>query len=80
MRTVACIAALVVSTAFPALAQDFHRQRELNILKDIESSQRKQLELARAQARRDKDRARREEKVFVNAQRDARSARRFDRH
>lgn len=80
MRIVACIAALIVSMAVPALAQDFQRQRELNILKDIESSQRKQLELAREQARRDKDRARREENAYINAQRDARSARRFDRH
>jgi len=80
MRIVACTAALVVSMAFPVLAQDFQRQRELNILKDIESSQRKQLELAREQARRDKDRARREENAYINAQRDARSARRFDRH
>ncbi|CAM2758519.1 MULTISPECIES: hypothetical protein [Methylobacterium] len=80
MRIVACIAALIVSMAVPALAQDFQRQRELNILKDIESSQRKQLELAREQARRDRDRARREENAYINAQRDARSARRFDRH
>lgn len=80
MRIVACIAALIVSMAVPALAQDFQRQREFNILKDIESSQRKQLELAREQARRDKDRARRGENAYINAQRDARSARRFDRH
>ncbi|SFL58855.1 hypothetical protein [Methylobacterium pseudosasicola] len=79
MRAFICGALVFGSTVVPVLANDFERQRELNILKDIESSQRQQLELAREQAQRDKDRARREENAYVNAQRDAQSARRFDR-
>jgi hypothetical protein len=80
MRMIACIAVLVVSVINPAAADDFQTQRELNILKDIESNQRQQLEFARQQAQRDSERARREQNAYVNAQRDAQSARRFDRH
>ncbi|MCJ2093549.1 hypothetical protein MKK67_13770 [Methylobacterium sp. J-072] len=80
MRMIACIAVLVVSVTTPAVSQDFQKQRELDILKDIESNQRQQLEFAREQAHRDSERAWREENAYVNAQRDAQSARRFDRH
>ncbi|MCJ2060419.1 hypothetical protein MKL09_28325 [Methylobacterium sp. J-048] len=80
MRIAAFITLIFISTAAPALAQDFQRERELNVLKDIASSQRQQVELARQQAQRDGERAWRERNAYVNAQRDALSARRFDRH
>lgn len=81
MRSLArlALAFAIVSTAVPALAQDFARQRELNALKDIESSQRAQTEIMRLQAQRDSERAYKERNAYVNAKRDARSMRRFDR-
>lgn len=55
-------------------------QAEINALKDIAASQRQQTEISRRQAQRDSERAYREENEYVNAKRDARSMRRFDRH
>lgn len=85
MRALTFLAlAALLSVSAPVLAQDFAqdfaRQRELNALKDIAASQRQQTEILRQQAQRDSARAWREENARVNAQRDARSARRFDRH
>ncbi|SDN86330.1 hypothetical protein SAMN05216360_11220 [Methylobacterium phyllostachyos] len=74
------VLAALLSASAPVLAQDFARQRELDALKDIAASQRQQTEILRQQAQRDSERAWREENARVNAQRDARSARRFDQH
>ncbi|MEL6061086.1 MULTISPECIES: hypothetical protein [unclassified Methylobacterium] len=84
MRALTAIALTVgILASAPALAQEFAqnfaRQRELNALNDIAASQRQQTEILRRQAQRDSERAWRDENARVNAQRDARSARRFDR-
>lgn len=79
MRPVTRLALAIATTTAPALAQDFSRQRELNALRDIEASQRQQTEIMRRQAQRDSERAYRERNDYVNAKRDARSMRRFDR-
>lgn len=73
------VLAVVAMTAAPALAQDFDRQREMNALHDMARAQEHQArELSRLRQI-ENDRARREENERVNAKRDARSLRRFDR-
>lgn len=80
MRALALTAlAFVVSGAVPALAQDFSRQRELNALRDSARAQERQADELRRLRQIEGDRARREENDRVNAKRDARSMRRFDR-
>lgn len=80
MRMLTCIALIFVSSAAPTLAYDFDRERELNVLKDIASSQREQVQLAREQAQRDRERAWREGNARVNASQAAQSSPCGDRH
>lgn len=65
--------------AAPISSRAQSSQAEINALRDIAASQRQQSELMRRQAQRDSERAWREENAYVNAKRDARSMRRFDR-
>jgi type II secretory pathway pseudopilin PulG len=80
MRLLARLLALaIVATAASALAQDFGRQREQNALHDMARAQERQADELRRLRQIEGDRARREENDRVNAKRDARSMRRFDR-
>jgi post-segregation antitoxin (ccd killing protein) len=80
MRALVVVALAAVSGTVPALAYDFDRDRELNVLKDIASSQREQVALAREQAQRDRERAWREGNARVNASQAAQSSPCGDRH
>lgn len=73
------LALTIISGTVPALAQDFDRQRELNALKDSARAQERQADELRRLRQIEGDRARREENDRVNAKRDVRSMRRFDR-
>ena len=74
------IAAAIAAGAAPAIAQSFDRQREINALKDSARAQERQADELRRLRQIESDRARREETDRVNAKRDTRSMRRFDRH
>ena len=71
-------AAFLLALASGAGAQDY-RVRKLNVLSDIERSQRSQAESLRRIERIESDRYRDMDRARRNAERDARSARRFDR-
>jgi hypothetical protein len=73
------LAAAMAMGAAPAIAQDFQGQRELNALKDSARAQERQARELTRLRQIESDRARREENDRVNAKRDARSMRRFDR-
>ena len=74
------IAAAIVASAAPAIAQDFRGQHELNALRDGARAQERQADELRRLRQIESDRARREENRYVNEKRDARSMRRVDRH
>ncbi|MCB4800534.1 hypothetical protein QO001_000619 [Methylobacterium brachiatum] len=80
MRALIVATLAAVSGTAPALAYDFDRERELNVLKDIASSQREQVALAREQAQRDRERTWREGNDRVNASQAAQSSPCGDRH
>ena len=73
------VCAVLALGSAPAAAQDFTRQRELNALRDSARAQERQADELRRLRQIEADRARREENDRVNAKRDARSMRRFDR-
>lgn len=80
-RAYAILASILAAAATgPAQAGDLDAEvRSRNALSDIARSQRDQAESLRAIERSQREQARRADQDRINAQRDARSMRRFDR-